>query len=454
MKKTKARTTARRNAEDGERTLPNVILFLADNMGCEDLSVYGCRYYKTPHLDALARTGTRFTNAYACAPMCTPSRVGLLTGRYPGRLQIGIQETLPSPSIAGDRIQIGLSEEVPTVASLLRDAGYETALIGKWHCGHLPLYSPLKSGFNEYFGNKTGSIDYFRHVDSTGQPDLWEGDERVSRKGYATELYSERAVEFIRRKRERPYFLCLWFNAPHWPWEGPKDKYLSDEIAGSDSHRTWIETGTAENYTAVVQSLDEGVGAVVKAVRKARNENNTLIMFSSDQGGDEMSHIGQLRRGRLHEAGIKVPLIASWPSVIRRNHVSRQIVVGFDVTATILAAAKASPKIDHPLDGESLIPITQGTKTTQGRPLFWRHWGNPRPGIPLQRALRLGNWKYLKVESEEYIFDLSIDPAETKDLKRRYPAKLKELRKAYRAWEAQMLPYDKAERSFRRVVFR
>jgi arylsulfatase A-like enzyme len=355
-------------------------------------------------------------------------------------------------SIVGDRI--GLAPEHPTVASLLQSAGYDTALVGKWHCGHLPTYSPLKNGFNEFFGSRSGSIDYFRHVDPSGAADLWEGDEPIEREGYATELFSERAVEFINRPRSNPFFLCLWYNAPHWPWEGPRDKDLSDEIKNYDSHRTWMETGTAENYAEVVKSLDAGVGSILQALKDANIVEDTLVVFSSDQGGDEMSYMGPYRRGRLHDGGIKVPLIVSWPGVVRRECVSEQVVMGFDITATILSAAGVKPDPRYPLDGDDLLSLLQGRKKDYRRKLYWRHAGNPRPGIPIQKAMRAGDWKYLKVGQDEFLFNLSKDVIEAVDLKERYPKKFASFREEYREWESQMLRYDKQDKNFERVVFK
>ena len=440
------------HAADGGQKRPNVILIWADNIGWGDLSVYGCPYYKTPHLDGLADEGTRFNNAYACAAMCTPSRIGFLTGRYPGRIPIGIQETLGTQAAVGDKI--GLPEDHPTVPSLLRDGGYETALVGKWHCGYLPTFGPLKSGFDEFVGFRGGSIDYFRFVSPTGEVDCWENDTPIEPDGYATTMFSERAVEFVKRPRDNPFFLCLWYNAPHWPWEGPDDQDLSDEIAGYDSHRTWIETGTAENYAEVVKSMDAGIGTILAALKEAGLEDDTLVIFSADQGGDEMAYMGPYRRGRLHDGGIKVPLIVRWPDVVRSGHVSNHNVFGLDLSATILSAADVTPAPDYPFDGIDLLPHLQGEDEEFRRSLYWRHAGNPRPGIPIQRALRAGNWKYLKVGKHEFLFDLATDINEANDLKDTYPEQFETLRTEYQAWESQMLRYDKEDKDFERVVFK
>ncbi len=424
----------------GSARRPNILFILTDNQGWADMSSYGNPYFETPHLDALARQGMMFRRAYASAPMCTPSRDALYTGRYPGRNAIGIREPLAMASIIGDRVGLPASE--PTFVSLLKQAGYATALVGKWHCGHLPSYSPLKIGFDEHFGNKSGSMDYFRHVDAAGNPDMWENDKLVDCTGqYSTDLYSNRAIDFIRRERSSPFLLCLYYNAPHWPWQGPADRPLSDSLKGKDSQRNWIETGTAENYAEVMRALDAGVGRVLTALQDSGQADNTLVIFVSDQGGDELAQPGPLRRGRLHENGIRVPQLIRWPGVVMPGQVSDQVVVGMDLTATILKAAGVSAHPDWPLDGEDLTPVLKGEKPLYERRLFWRHHGFPRPGIPEQGSHLSGDWKYYVSGEHERLYNLATDEAERHDLKDQQAAIFQELRQRYQGWAAQMLPY-------------
>lgn len=422
------------------KSTPNVLFILTDNQGWADMSIYGNPYYETPHLDQLARRGMLFKRAYASAPMCTPSRDALYTGRYPGRNAIGIREPLAMASLIGDKV--GLSPDEPTIVSLLKKRGYATALVGKWHCGHLPTYSPLKIGFDEHFGQKSGSTDYFRHVDASGSPDLWDNDKLVDRTGeYITDLYTERAIEFVRRKRSNPFFLCLFYNAPHWPWEGPNDKPLSDSLKGKDNQRNWLETGTSENYTAVMQALDAAVGRVVAAVEETGQADNTLIVFVSDQGGDELAYSGHLRRGRLHENGIRVPQVIVWPGVVAPNQVTQQVVIGMDISATILGVAGATPDPHFPLDGQDLMPVLTGRKPLHDRRLFWRHHGFPRPGIPEQGAHLSGHWKYYVSGEYERLYNLAADEEERHDVKAQHAAIFEQLRSDYQRWAAEMLPY-------------
>ena len=201
---------------------PNVVFILADDLGYGDLSCFGRPDYDTPNLDRLAREGIRFTNAYSASPLCTPTRCGFITGRYPARTRVGLEEPLDWKKSLGDEAAIlGLSPDHPTLASLLKKNGYETSLVGKWHLGYLPRFGPLQSGFDEFFGIMSGGVDYFTHRDGDGEPDLFEGSVAVGRIGYVTDLLTERALKVIARRHSRPFYLSL--HPPHWPLEGPGD---------------------------------------------------------------------------------------------------------------------------------------------------------------------------------------------------------------------------------------
>ncbi|MGL5879285.1 MAG: sulfatase-like hydrolase/transferase, partial [Xenococcaceae cyanobacterium] len=317
---------------------PNIVFILADDLGWGDLSIYGQPNYETPNLDNLARKGIRFTNAYSASPVCTPTRVGFFTGRYPGRFPVGVNEPLDNAKRISD--SVGLPPEHPTIASLLRANGYDTALIGKWHCGYLPKYSPIKSGFDTFFGNFSGAIDYFRHVDADGEPDLWEAEVPVEKIGYITNLFTDRAIDFIKKTRDRPFYLSLHHTAPHWPWQGPDDIDLSNSLRGRDSFQNWIDTGTTESYAAVMKSLDDGVGRVLQALDEAEVADNTIVIFVSDNGGEKFSNFGPFRskKGSVFEGGIRVPTFIRWSKVIQPNQISEQAIITFDLTATLLAA--------------------------------------------------------------------------------------------------------------------
>ncbi|MBD2604955.1 sulfatase-like hydrolase/transferase [Scytonema hofmannii FACHB-248] len=413
----------------------NVLFILVDDMGWGDLSIYGRPDFKTPNIDRLARQGTRFINAYSNQTVCTPTRVAFYTGRYPARLPIGLREPLSNITQAGS--SVGLPPSHPTIASLLKGNGYETALVGKWHCGYPPNYSPLKSGFDEYLGNLSGGIDYFTHKDGRGVVDFYEGEEIADRAGYATDLYTERAVEFIQRDRSKPFYLSLHYNAPHWPWEGPEDEELSRTFYNSNAYTAG---GSTEIYAAMVQRLDEGVGKVLEALEQSGQANNTLVIFTSDNGGERYSYFGpfQGRKGSLYEGGIRVPTLIRYPGVIRANQVSKQVIITHDLTATILAATRTSFDPDYPLDGVDLLPLLRDKRKVLPRTLFWRYGGaEPRT----QKAVRNGDWKYLNLAGEEYLFDLSTDLGETVDLKDSHPEVFTRLRNQFEDWNSQVLPY-------------
>src|SRR6185436_7239173 len=197
---------------------PNILFILADDLGYGDLSCYGRPDYQTPHLDRLAMQGARFVNAYSAASLCTPTPCAFITGRYPARTRVGLEEPLTEKGELGERAKVlGLPPEHPTIASLLKQSGYETALIGKWHLGYLPNFGPIQSGFDEFFGIMSGAADFFTHKDMRGDGDLYEGKVPVERIGYTTEMLTQRAVEYVSRKRTNPFYLSLHYTAPHWP---------------------------------------------------------------------------------------------------------------------------------------------------------------------------------------------------------------------------------------------
>ncbi len=411
---------------------PNVLFILTDDLGWGDLSIYGRQNYQTPNLDRLAKEGTRFTNAYAAQTVCTPTRIGFFTGRYPARLPVGLREPLGAANPSG------LPPEHPTIASLLKANGYETALVGKWHSGFLPNYSPLKSGFDEYFGNYSGAIDYFTHKGSNGVLDFYEGEEPVELQGYATDLYTDRAVEFLKRPRTHPFYLSLHYNAPHWPWEGPEDEELSRTFYNSNS---FTAGGSPETYAAMMKSLDDGVGRVLQALKESGQADNTIVIFVSDNGGERYSDFGpyQGRKGSLYDGGLRVPTIIHWTGVIQPNQVNNQVTITMDLTATILAATGTRPDPNYPLDGQNLLPVLLGKKSVNTRTLFWRFRGNSSGQI--QAAVRSGDWKYLRQGENEYLFNLAIDEGEQTDLKEDYPRILQQLRNKFQEWNAQVLPY-------------
>ena len=406
---------------------PNVLFILADDLGYGDLSCYGRPDYQTPVLDGLARQGVKLTSAYAAAPVCTPTRCAFVTGRYPQRTEVGLHE----PLTARDRDN-GLPADRPTIAALVKANGYDTALIGKWHLGWKPEFGPNRHGFDEFFGILSGAGDYFTHRSSdSGGADLWENLEPIQRVGYLTDLLSDRAVEFITRRRTKPFYLSLHYTAPHSPWEGPEDEAIGHTTHGEGP---MVSGGSLKIYASMVKSMDTGIGRVLDALRRARLDRNTLVIFTSDNGGERYSYNWpfSFQKFYLWEGGIRVPAIVRWPGTIPAGRISDQPIITMDWTTTILAATGTASDPASLLDGEDVMPVCKGTRLPYERTLCWR--------TQARAAARVGNWKYLNDSGNEYLFDLSLDPGEKNDLRGSHGDMFTRIRAHYEKWNAQMLP--------------
>jgi arylsulfatase A-like enzyme len=429
--------TVRAQAEMKPGIRPNIVFILADDLGWGDLSCYGRPDYATPNLDRLASQGMRFTNSYSAAPVCTPTRVGFHTGRYPARLPVGLEEPIHERSVIGDRVKtIGIPRSHPTVSSTIKAAGYDTALIGKWHLGYWPDFGPLHYGFDEFFGIMSGAVDHFTHKDMTENLDLYEGDVTVERVGYLTDLLTNRAVDYLLRPHKKPFYLSLHHTSPHWPWEGPKDIAFSRSIEYS---RTGFRSGgSIKVYAEMVKNLDTNIGKVLDTLQRTGLDKNTLVVFTSDNGGERFSYHWPLRgqKQELYEGGIRVPAIVRWPGVTRSGTVSDQPVITMDWTATLIAAAGCKPDGNYPLDGEDVRPILSGQRSANERTFLWR--------TKRQGAVRKGKWKYLREGLTEFLFDLSIDEREQAEFGREHPEIVKSLRRDFDAWQLEMAKYPPA----------
>jgi arylsulfatase A-like enzyme len=404
---------------------PNFVFILADDLGYADLGCYGGRSNCSPEIDRLAAQGLLYTDGYANSSVCSPTRFALATGRWQHRLRGGADEPLNSRDARGNPA-LGLPPGHPTLASLLRDAGYATALIGKWHLGFPPHFGPLKSGYDEFFGPMSGGVDYFSHCDSGGRHDLFEGGEEVRRAGYLTDLLSEEAVRFVKKQKGKPFLLSLHYTAPHWPWETRDDEAESKRIL-SLSH---LDGGSVDTYLRMIRHMDEGIGRVLNEIRAIGAEENTFVVFTSDNGGERFSDTWPLvgKKMDLLEGGIRVPTIARWPGRIAAGKTTSQLAITMDWVATFLAAADVAPHPDYPLDGVDLL------KENSNRSLFWRMKHRD------QKAMRAGSWKWLSIDGHEYLFDLAKDQRERANLARRHPEKFAELKRRYLEWEASVPP--------------
>ncbi|RKT05870.1 arylsulfatase A-like enzyme [Streptomyces sp. 3211.6] len=429
------RERAFRAARGRHSRRPNILFILGDDLGWADLSSYGSPHIKTPNLDRLAREGVRFTDAYSGSATCSPTRFSLYTGRYPARTKGGLAEPIADKSA-------GLEPTHPTLASLLRAGGYATALIGKWHCGYLPDYSPTRSGWEEFFGNFGGALEYYSKLGLGGEYDLYEGDAEYKDLRYYTRIITERASEYVSRDHHgKPWLLNLNFTTPHWPWIAEGDTAESAgivrRIKAGDARALWHQDGgSVEKYRQMVEDLDRSVGRVLDALKRSGQEEDTLVVFSSDNGGERFSYNWPLsgNKASLQEGGIRVPNILRWPARIDGGQVSRVPVFSPDWTATLLEVAGARPDPAYPLDGVSLAGYLLRGEGIAERDLFWRVRG--------ERALRRGDWKYYRGRSgRDQLFDLAGDVREQADRAAAEPGRLAELRAAWEKTDAGLLPY-------------
>ena len=411
---------------------PNIVFIMADDLGYADLSCYGRREYVTPNIDSLAAHGTKFLQAYASSAVCSATRTALVTGRYQYRLRVGLEEPLRNSTP-----HIGLPPEHPTLPSLLRAAGYGTTLIGKWHLGRLPEFGPLKSGYDHFWGFRGGALDYFTHkygIADSDTDDLWDGDAKIHQAGYLTDLLGDRALSTIGAyaKTGQPFFLSLHFNAPHWPWEGPADEAESQRLRDLFDY----DGGSQKTYAGMVTRMDLQVGRVQKALEEAGVAGNTIVVFTSDNGGERFSDTWPFtgKKTDLLEGGLRIPALVCWPGRIAGGSTTDQVAITMDWMPTLLAAAGVAPHPAFPPDGMSLLPLlTEGTAPFS-RKLYWRYHYNS------QRAMRDGDVKYLKIAGNEFLFNLADDPLERANLKHRRPDVFKRMLQAYDEWNGTMLP--------------
>lgn len=415
-----ARTHAQPDARVTAR--PNVVLILMDDLGYGDLGSYGVSDAKTPHIDRLAREGVKLPEFYANGANCSPTRTGFITGRYQQRY--GIE--WPLGSVPGDSVR-GLLPSEASLARLLKSAGYATGLIGKWHLGWKPEFHPNRHGFDEFWGFLGGFLDYYNNVGEFGRHDLFHNDRAARDSAYLTDEITARAKSFIEIHRAEPFFLEVAYNATHWPFQRPG--LAEHERARPDR----LRDGTRAEYVAMLERADRGVGVILTALDELNLSRNTLVIFTSDNGGEWLSRNAPLfhRKSTLWEGGIRVPALLRWPVRLPAGIVSKQVGITMDLTASILAAAGSTPPASYQPEGIDLVPLLEGRRVIE-RTLFWRMQGPGR----IQRAMRRGRWKYMRDGAHEFLFDLEADVGERRDLAVAHAAMLPEFRKLLAAWEA------------------
>jgi arylsulfatase A-like enzyme len=411
---------------------PNIVFVLADDLGYADVSCYGRPDLSTPNIDHIAAKGVRFLQAYANSAVCTATRTALITGRYQYRLRVGLEEPLAGNS------NFGLPPEHPTLPSLLKKVGYSTTLIGKWHLGVLPKFGPLQSGYDHFYGFRGGAVDYYSH--SAGhKEDLWDDDVPIHQTGYLTDMLGSRTVEVINNyaKSRQPFLLSLHFNAPHWPWEAPGDEAESQRLAQPGSGGIFdFDGGSQKTYQRMIEAMDRQIGRVLQALDVNGLTENTIVIFTSDNGGERFADTWPFtgKKTELLEGGLRIPAVVSWPARIPHGRTTEQVSISMDWVATLLAAAEAESDPAYPLDGINLLPLLTQSATPSPRKLFWRYKANA------QRAVRDGDYKFLKILDNTFLFNVGEDPLERANLKERQKDVYRRLIREWYDWNAMMLP--------------
>jgi arylsulfatase A-like enzyme len=418
---------------------PNVLLIVADDLGYGELGAQGNSQIPTPHIDSIAQGGIRFTSGYVSGPYCSPTRAGLLTGRYQQRFGHELNPGPESTSVG----RFGLPVEETTLAARLKQAGYATGMFGKWHLGYRPEFLPINRGFDEYFGFLGGAHSY---LDASGDPHnpIVRDAKVVTDVDYTTTAFGREAAAFIERHKAEPWFVYLPFNAVHAPLQAPTE-YLT-RFAG-------IEDEKRRTYAAMTAALDDAVGVVLSKLKERQLEENTLIFFVSDNGGptpQTTSSNKPLRgfKATTWEGGIRVPFFVQWKGRLPAGVVYAQPVIQLDILPTVLAAAAIEAQPDWKLDGVNLLPYLEGTLSSPPHEaLFWR-FGN-------QLAVRKGDWKLVKApgagapfdEAAEsatpegaHLYNLAQDQGEQTNVAAQEPDKVKELTAEWAAWNAQLVP--------------
>src|SRR5262245_54932316 len=412
---------------------PNIVFMMADDLGYADVSCYGRRDYTTPNIDRLAAQGMKFMQAYSNSAVCSATRTALITGRYQYRLPVGLEEPIATNATRAP----GLPPAHPTLPSLLKKAGYDTTLIGKWHLGYLPNFGPLKSGYDRFWGFRSGGVDYFTHKSGVGPnsvDDLWDGDMPIQQSGYLTNLLGDRAVAAITEyaAARRSFLISLHFNAPHWPWEGPDDEAESRRIRTLNNY----DGGSLKTYARMVQQMDLQVGRVLQTLNSTGVANNTVVIFTSDNGGERFSDTWPFsgKKMELLEGGLRIPAIVRWPGNVAPGSRSQQAAISMDWLPTLLEAAGSRPDPAFPADGISLIPALKNSAAPVSRKLFWRYRANT------QRAMRDGDMKFLEIAGNTFLFNVVEDPLERANLKTRQPEVFQRLAAQFADWNGTMLP--------------
>lgn len=424
---------------------PNIVFILADDLGYGDLGCYGRRDIKTPVIDGIAAEGVKFTQYYSNGPECSPTRAAFLTGRYQHRIG-GLECAIGNGNVGryDDAIRLretndlGLPVEETSIARMLKDAGYATAITGKWHLGYEPKFAPHLHGFDHAFYAVGGGMDYFHYIDNVASYYLFQNGKPIRREGYFTDLATDEAVKFIDTHADEPFFLYVPYTAPHSPFQGPDD-YKPDPLPG-DSPLWRQGSAPPDVYIAMIEQMDKCIGRILTKLDEKGLTDNTVVIFSSDNGGTGSARNTPLSKakGTTFEGGIRVPAVARWPGAIPAGTVSDQACITFDFSASIVRIAGANVPPGREFDGIDILKLVETGQTPQKRTLFWRG----RRGDRIRKAVRDGDMKYIwqtdGKKSEEYLFDLKSDVSESHDLLVQRPTEARRLKALLANWEKEV----------------
>ncbi|MFV0645293.1 MAG: sulfatase-like hydrolase/transferase [Sphingomonadaceae bacterium] len=413
--------------------LPNIVFIMVDDLGYADLSCTGSSHIRTPAIDSIAANGMLLDQGYSSTPICSPTRTALLTGKYAQRFRLGVEEPL-GPDLPKENY---LSTDTPTIASVLRDIGYRTRLVGKWHLGEPPEHGPLQHGYDEFYGIVEGAADYFRHhMVMQGQEvgmGLTRDNTPIKEEGYLTDMFGDETVRMIDSAGDKPFFISLHFNAPHWPWEGREDAEAAKAVNNSFDYTG----GSLAKYKEMMEATDDNVAKVLDALRRSGKLDNTIVVFTSDNGGERYSqtwpYVGH--KGEVLEGGIHVPILIQWPAKIPAGTRSGQVMASMDFLPTFLGMAGGNVAKAGTFDGVDLSAHLVSAAPAVERTIFWRF------NAQNQAAVRQGDWKFVKIGGKERLFNLAADPHERAERQRSNPQKFEELKMAWDRWNSQMLPY-------------
>lgn len=421
---------------------PNIVILMADGLGYGDVGIYGSPDIRTPSIDRLARQGVRFTQFYAGAPESTPARAAFLTGRYPQRVG-GLECDIGYGNVGQyddairltDQHKLGLPTSEIAISKLLKQGGYKTALIGKWHLGYEIEFYPINFGFDYFFGTLGGGMDYFHHTEPNGANQLYQNQGAIQREGYLTDIITDESIQFVQQqKKDKPFFLYISYTAPHAPYQKPDDPHEKPV-----SETLW-DRGSREIYVQMVERMDQGIGKILNELDKQGLAKNTLVVFCSSNGGDRYADNGSLAQGQgtLFEGGIRVPCIVRWPEKISQESVTHKVVIAMDLTASLSRIAGIQSLVGRPFDGIDILAEIERDRADIARTLFWRNRRGDRTG----RAVRNGDMKYISDQTDkqitEYLFDLSEDPLEKKNLIEIRSDIASNLRSMLRGWEREV----------------